>query len=97
MTSFDLQDKRAAAAHVILFLAGEQARGRTVRMDEIAERIGVRRADVRTIVSRLHEEGHVDALRLRLTMSGLAIAASLRGCKLRELREDVARSQMNVA
>ncbi len=84
MNTLDLQDSRAAAAHVLLALASAQARGRTVRLDELADTIGVRRADVRAIVSRLHAEGHVDALRLRLTMSGLAVAASLRSCKLRE-------------
>ena len=101
MTSLDLSTSRAAAAHVILFLASEQARGRSVRLDELAERVGVRRSDVRAIVAKLHDEGHVDALRLRLTMSGLAVAASLRGCKLREVRERHAPaerdSQMNVA
>jgi Mn-dependent DtxR family transcriptional regulator len=86
MTSLDLLSSRGVAAHVILGLAAAQARGRTVRLDDLAERIGVRRSDVRAIVSRLHAEGHVDALRLRVTMTGLAIAASLRECKLREPR-----------
>jgi len=84
MTSFD---SRSVAAHVILTLAAEQARGRTTRLDELAERIGVRRADVRRVVTQLHAEGHVDALRLRVTMTGLALAATLRECKLREPRD----------
>jgi transcription initiation factor IIE alpha subunit len=77
-------DVRALAAHVICHLAHEQSRGQAVRLDELATAIGVRRSDVRDIVTRLHDEGHVDAKRMRLTMSGLAIAASLDGCKLKE-------------
>jgi hypothetical protein len=88
-----------AAAHVILFLAVEQARGRSVRLDELAEHVGIRRTDARAIVSRLHDEGHVDAVRLRVTMTGLAIAANLRMCKLRDVRAErpCGRDQMNVA
>jgi transcription initiation factor IIE alpha subunit len=79
-------DVRALAAHVICHLAHEQSRGRAVALDELATDIGVRRGDVRHVVTRLHEEGHVDAKRMKLTMTGLAVAASLDGCKLREPR-----------
>lgn len=81
-TSFD----RSIAAHVLRALAASQARGRAVRLDELAESIGVRRTDVRSVVTRLHAEGHIDAKRMRLTMTGLALAASMRSCKLPELR-----------
>lgn len=83
MTSFD---SRSVAAHVLVALARAQSMGRAVRLDELADDVGVRRTDVRETVTRLHAEGHVDALRLRLTMSGLALAASLDGCKLKEPR-----------
>jgi hypothetical protein len=83
MTSFDA---RALAAHVICSLAFAQERGRGVSLDELADEVGVRRDDVREVVRRLHVEGHVDALRLRLTMSGLALAAALDGCVLKEPR-----------
>ena len=79
-------DVRALAAHVICHLAHEQSRGRAVALDELATEIGVRRVDVRHVVTRLHEEGHVDAKRMKLTMTGLAVAASLEGCKLKEPR-----------
>jgi transcription initiation factor IIE alpha subunit len=78
----------ALAAHVLVVLA--HARGRAVTLDDLAEAVGVRKADVRAIVSRLDREGHVDALRLRLTLSGLALAASLDGCKLPALRTEIA-------
>ena len=79
-------DTKAIAAHVIVALAGAQAGGRTVRLDELASDIGIRKSDVRHVVTRLHAEGHVDALRLRLTMSGLALAAGLESAPLRDLR-----------
>jgi len=91
MTSLDT---KSIAAHVVVILAHAQELGRTVRLDELASDIGIRKADVRDVVTRLHAEGHVDALRLRLTMTGFALAASLADSKLREPRhheEDMAR------
>jgi hypothetical protein len=79
-------DVRALAAHVIRHLAHEQSRGRAVHLDELATELGVRRVDVRHVVTSLHQEGHLDAKRMKLTMTGLAVAASLDGCKLKEPR-----------
>lgn len=95
MNSFDV---RATAAHVLRYLAQQQQRGRAVRLDELADSIGVRRVDVRHVVTQLHTEGHVDAKRMKLTMTGLAIAASMRDCKLREpRRREKARAVAHVA
>ena len=77
---------RSVAAHVLVTLAHAQSECRSIRLDELAEEIGVRRADVRETVARLHREGHVDALRLRLTMTGLALATTLDGCLLKSPR-----------
>lgn len=89
---------KPVAAHVLRHLARAQSRGRLVRLDELATEIGVRREDVRDVVSSLHAEGHVDAQRMRLTLSGFAVAASMRDCKLREPRVRAERpSQMHVA
>jgi DNA-binding IscR family transcriptional regulator len=79
-------DTKSIAAHVVVMLAHAGELGRIVRLDELAADIGVRKSDVRDVVTRLHAEGHVDALRLRLTMTGFALAASLADCKLREPR-----------
>jgi transcription initiation factor IIE alpha subunit len=87
MTALASLDTRSIAAHVIVVLAHAQGLGRTVRLDELASEVGVRKADVRRVVTRLHAEGHVDALRLRVTLTGLAVAASLANCKLREPRQ----------
>jgi DNA-binding IscR family transcriptional regulator len=85
MTSLDT---KSIAAHVVVILAHAQELGRIVRLDELASEIGVRKADVRDVVTRLHAEGHVDALRLRLTLSGFALATSLHDAKLREPRHE---------
>ncbi len=89
-TSFDT---KSLAAHVIVTLSKAQADGRALRLDEVASEIGVRKADVRHVVTRLHSEGHVDAMRLRLTMTGLALATTLASCKLRETRRHDVRIQ----
>jgi DNA-binding IscR family transcriptional regulator len=80
-------DNKSLAAHVVVSLAHAQELGRVVRLDELASDIGVRKADVRNVVTQLHAEGHVDALRLRLTMTGFTLATNLAHCKLRDLRQ----------
>jgi DNA-binding IscR family transcriptional regulator len=79
-------DKKSIAAHIIVALAHAQEHGRVLRLDELASEVGVRKGDVREVVTRLHREGHVDALRLRVTMTGLALAASLSNRTLRATR-----------
>ena len=83
-------DARALAAHVLRVLA--KPRARVLTIDDLAARVDARREDVRRIVSQLHAEGHVDALRMRATMSGLAVATSMRSCKLRDVRSHAAES-----
>lgn len=79
-------DHKATAAHILRHLAEAQAEGRLVRLDELACAVGVRRKDVRDVVSRLHAEGHVDAQRMKLTMTGFVLAAAMQGDKLRAVR-----------
>jgi transcription initiation factor IIE alpha subunit len=79
-------DPHALAAHVLRAIA--RPRRRVVTVDEVARTVGARREDVRRIVSRLHQEGFVDALRMRPTMAGLAVATSLRSCKLKDVRSE---------
>ena len=79
-------DLKAVAARVLRHLAREQARGRLVNLDELVSAIGVRRGDVRRVVGSLHAEGHVDAERMKLTLTGLVLATSMRDLPLREPR-----------
>lgn len=89
---------KPVAAHVLRHLARAQSLGRLVHLEDLAGDIGVRREDVRDAVTCLHEEGHVDAKRMKLTLSGFAIAASMRECKLRSVRPRMERpSQLCVA
>lgn len=79
-------DLKAVAARILRYLAREQSRGRAVRLDELAIAVQVRKGDVRKVVSSLHTEGHVDAQTMRLTMTGLALAAAMREERLRPVR-----------
>lgn len=98
MAASTLLDTKAIAAHVLRHLARAQQKGRLVRLDELASAIGVRHEDVRDVVTSLHAEGHVDAKRMKLTMSGFAIAAAMRECVLRAPRVAAERpSQAKVA
>jgi hypothetical protein len=90
-------DSKALAARILRHLARAQARGRLVRLDELACDVGVRRGDVRQVITRLDAEGHVDAQRMKLTMTGLVLAASMRSETLREPRVRVDAAQRNVA
>lgn len=90
-------NRQVVAAHVLRHLARAQSRGRLVRLDQLACDIGVRREDIRDVVTSLHAEGHVDAKRMKLTFTGLSIAAAMRECKLRDVRPEPLPSQLNVA
>lgn len=86
-------DNKSIAAHVVVTLAHAHGDGRVLRLDELASEIGIRKADVRNVVSQLHAEGHVDAMRLRLTMSGLALATTLSTCTLHDARRQDVRAR----
>ena len=73
------------AIHLLKELTTLQRRGRRADLATLAERVGVRRADARTVLSRLHQQGFIDVLRMRVTLAGLAIGASLRGVTLAPL------------
>ena len=67
------------------------SRDERITLDDLCEKVGAnetpardgirlrapRREDVREIVRRLDEEGFVDALRMKLTLQGFTLAASL--------------------
>jgi DNA-binding IclR family transcriptional regulator len=63
-----------------------QRAGRAFTLDTLAKRIGLRREDVRAVLSRLHERGYVDVLRMRVTLAGFAIGAGLAGANIEALR-----------
>lgn len=77
---------QALSAHVLRALAVAQIEGRRLDLDTLTQEIRVRRGDVRRVVSALHQEGYLDALRMRLTLMGFALGRSYIGGALPELR-----------
>ena len=80
MTSKDL------APHLLKALFVLQSEGALVSLETLTDALHVRRTDVRRVVSALHREGILDAVRMRLTLRGLALGAALAGAQLRPLR-----------
>jgi len=76
------------AIHVMRELTRAQGEGEVLSLEDLANALEVRKADVRVVVSALHQAGFVDALRLRVTMLGLAIGATARGSTLRSPRQE---------
>lgn len=77
---------QALSAHVLHALAVAQIEGRRLDLETLTREIRVRRGDVRRVVSALHQEGYLDALRMRLTLMGFALGRSFIGAALPELR-----------
>jgi DNA-binding IclR family transcriptional regulator len=80
----------ALAPYVLRLLALAQTKGRPVTLRDLSRELGVRKGDVRATVSALHREGHVDALRLRLSLSGFALGVALASRPLKPLRRPAA-------
>lgn len=81
---------RVLAPYVLRQLALAQTKGRPLSLHDLARDLGVRKADVRAAVSALHHAGHVDALRLRLTLPGFALGVALASRPLPPLRRPAA-------
>jgi hypothetical protein len=77
---------QALSTHVLHALALAQMEGRRLDLETLVRELRVRRGDVRKVVSALHREGYVDALRMRPTLMGFALGRSYVGQPLPELR-----------
>lgn len=75
-------DAGTLAIHVLCEMTTRQQRGERALLDDIARAVGVRRTDVRRVISQLHRQGFVDAGRMRVTLAGFAIGLSLAGQEL---------------
>ena len=80
-------DTKDLTAHLLKALFVLQSEGAVVSLETLTETLRVRRTDIRRVVTALHREVYVDALRMRLTMRGLALGAALAGAPLRPLRK----------
>lgn len=81
------------APHILRTLAEAQTEGRVMDLETLSLAIQVRRADVRKTVSALHQQGLVDALRLRLSLAGFAMGAALMKEELRPIRRQKAQAE----
>lgn len=79
-------EKKSLSLHILKALARHQMEGRRPTLQSIVDELNVRRGDIRQTISALHNEGYLDALRLRLTMAGFTVGAGLMGAKLPPLR-----------
>jgi hypothetical protein len=77
------------AIHVMKRLTIARTEEHLLTLRDLADELGVRKADVRATISRLHAQGYVDALRMRPTLSGFAIGAALADVELEPLRRKV--------
>ncbi|AUX22975.1 uncharacterized protein SOCEGT47_034910 [Sorangium cellulosum] len=74
------------APHLLRTLYALQGEGAIVTLETLTAALEVRRADVRRAVTALHREGYLDALRMRLTLRGLALGAAFTAAPPRPLR-----------
>ena len=80
---------RTLFPHVLQALAHAQSEGKTSSLDTLTETLNVRRSDLRRTVTLLHQQGFVDALRMRLTLQGFALGRAFAGERLPSVRRSV--------
>jgi len=85
------------AIHVMRELSRAQRAGEAISLEELANRIEVRKVDVRRVVSELDRRGFVDALRLRVTMLGFALGSAVGSSELRSVRKQAAAPLLRAA
>jgi hypothetical protein len=76
----------AVALHLIRAIVRAAQAGRSTHLEELAQEIGVRKADCRRALTTLHRQGYVDVLRMRPTLEGFALGAGLERASLRAPR-----------
>jgi hypothetical protein len=79
-------DSGQLALHVVKRMTIAHKAGERCTLDTLVRELKVRRADVRRVLSALHEEGVIDVLHMRLTLGGFAIGHSLADKKLPPFR-----------
>jgi DNA-binding IscR family transcriptional regulator len=77
------------APYILRALAQAQSEGRCMDLETLSREIEVRKVDVRKTVSALHQQGLVDALRLRLSLQGFVMGRALMSANLGPIRRPV--------
>ena len=80
----DAPKPEVIALHVMREMTSAQADGRRITALDLSETLQVRRADIRSVVSELHRQGLVDAMRMRVTLAGFAYARAKDAAPLRK-------------
>lgn len=68
---------RTLSMYVLRALAGAQSEGRRTNLETLVDELQVRRGDVRSVVTTLHQQGLVDVIHMRLTLEGFALGRAL--------------------
>ena len=79
-------DSGLLALHVIKAMTTSHKNAHLVTLDGLTKRLRIRRADIRSVLSALHEEGMLDIATMQLTLEGFAIGCSLNRTDLKPLR-----------
>jgi hypothetical protein len=79
-------DHKTLAAYILQALTLAQSEGRSENLETLVEKLRVRRKDIRSTLTMLHRQGHLDVLRMRLSITGFAIGTALRDQPLPALR-----------
>lgn len=78
--------RQALAEHLLSELARDHLRDVRSNLDSLCATIAVRREDVRSTLTQLHQAGYLDVLRMRLTLAGFALGCSLLDQPVRAVR-----------
>ncbi len=74
------------AIHLVRAMTSAQRDGHGITLDDLVADLGVRRAEARSTLSTLHEQGLLDVTRMRLTLRGFALGQALLQASVRSLR-----------
>ena len=79
-------DSGQLALHVVKRMTIAHKTHTRCTLETLVDALHVRRADLREVLSALHEEGIVDVLTMRLTLNGFAVGQSLETVELPPFR-----------
>jgi len=79
-------NRKHLALHILHHVAQAQQEGRRLDLQDLVSLLKVRRTDVRSVLTTLHQQDLYNVLRGTLTLTGFAIAVRINAAQLPELR-----------
>ena len=79
-------DRKTLAAYILQALAIAQREDQSLDLDSLVDLLHVRRKDIRSTLTLLHQQGMLDVIRMRLSLQGFAMGSALIGEPLPALR-----------